>query len=84
MVTRVLSHDAFKFCVALIDTVPFYIGVHHLSRYLHIDPFAEHATGVDCAPAWRCRLIVSMRKEGVDCIGWNATAEGARVSSDPA
>ena len=47
MVTRVLSRYVFKFCVALIDMVPFYIGVHYLSRYLHIEPFAEHATGTD-------------------------------------
>jgi len=33
---------AFKFIVALIDTVPFYIGVHYLSRYLQIDPRKEH------------------------------------------
>ena len=31
----------------VIDTVPFYIGVHYLSRYLHIDPYAEHATDAD-------------------------------------
>ena len=34
-----------KLCVALLDTLPFYVGVHYLSRYLDIDPFAEHAKG---------------------------------------
>jgi len=33
---------AFKLCVALFDTIPFYIGVGVLSRYLRIDPQAEH------------------------------------------
>lgn len=33
---------AFKFLVALFDTIPFYIGVHYLSRYLQIDPRKEH------------------------------------------
>jgi len=32
----------FKLCVALLDTIPFYIGVGVLSRYLRIDPAAEH------------------------------------------
>ncbi|MDH5568081.1 MAG: queuosine precursor transporter [Myxococcales bacterium] len=35
----------FKFCVALLDTIPFYLGVHWLSRYLEIDPTLEHAAG---------------------------------------
>ncbi len=33
---------AFKFAVALLDTIPFYIGVKFLSRYLQIDPTIEH------------------------------------------
>lgn len=41
MLRLVLSNYGFKFCVALIDTVPFYIGVHYLSRYLHMNPMAE-------------------------------------------
>jgi uncharacterized PurR-regulated membrane protein YhhQ (DUF165 family) len=32
----------FKFAAAALDTIPFYIGVHYLSRYLDIDPAAEH------------------------------------------
>ena len=32
----------FKFLVALFDTIPFYIGVHYLSRFLQIDPRKEH------------------------------------------
>jgi len=39
------SGYVFKLVIALIDTVPFYIGVHYLSRYLEIDPNAEHAEG---------------------------------------
>jgi uncharacterized integral membrane protein (TIGR00697 family) len=33
---------AFKMLVALLDTIPFYIGVRLLSRYLQIDPTVEH------------------------------------------
>lgn len=33
---------AFKFVVALLDTVPFYLGVRVLARYLEIDPHLEH------------------------------------------
>lgn len=32
----------FKFVIALLDTVPFYVGVHYLSGYLEIDPTLEH------------------------------------------
>ncbi len=33
---------AFKFVVALLDTIPFYLGVRWLSAYLQIDPNVEH------------------------------------------
>jgi uncharacterized PurR-regulated membrane protein YhhQ (DUF165 family) len=33
---------AFKFMIAAVDTVPFYIGVKYLSRYLQLDPIREH------------------------------------------
>lgn len=33
----------FKLLAALIDTGPFYIAVHYLSRYLKVDPLAEYA-----------------------------------------
>jgi uncharacterized integral membrane protein (TIGR00697 family) len=33
---------AFKFVVAAVDTVPFYIGVHYLKGYLQLDPTREH------------------------------------------
>lgn len=36
------SGYVFKVVVALLDTGPFYLGVHYLSRYLEIDPGAEH------------------------------------------
>ena len=38
----IASGYVFKLTIALVDTVPFYIGVHYLSRYLEIDPNAEH------------------------------------------
>ena len=36
------SNYLFKLTAALVDTVPFYLGVRYLSRYLEIDPTAEH------------------------------------------
>lgn len=38
----IASGYVFKLVVALLDTLPFYAGVHWLSRYLEIDPDAEH------------------------------------------
>lgn len=32
----------FKFAVAAVDTIPFYLGVRVLSRYLRFDPTREH------------------------------------------
>ena len=32
----------FKMIIALLDTIPFYLGVSWLSRYLEIDPHEEH------------------------------------------
>ena len=39
----IVTGYAFKFTVALLDTIPFYIGVRLLSGYLRIDPTQEHA-----------------------------------------
>ncbi|MDY7110185.1 MAG: queuosine precursor transporter [Planctomycetota bacterium] len=41
------SGYVFKVAAALVDTVPFYIGVRILSRYLRIDPRAEHEADVE-------------------------------------
>ncbi len=38
----IASGYIFKLLVALLDTGPFYLGVHYLSRYLQIDPLAEY------------------------------------------
>ncbi|NQV16846.1 queuosine precursor transporter [bacterium] len=38
----IASGYTFKLIVALLDTGPFYLGVHYLSRYLQIDPLAKH------------------------------------------
>jgi len=38
----IVTGYAFKFLVAAFDTVPFYIGVHYLKRYLQLDPTKEH------------------------------------------
>ena len=37
----IASAYVFKLVVALLDTGPFYLGVHWLSRYLELDPNAE-------------------------------------------
>jgi uncharacterized integral membrane protein (TIGR00697 family) len=37
----ILSNYFFKMLSALIDTIPFYIGVHYLSKYLQIDTTKE-------------------------------------------
>lgn len=41
------SGYVFKIVAALLDTIPFYIGVRILSRYLRIDPHAEHAADAE-------------------------------------
>ena len=33
--------------VALVDTIPFYIGSSYLNRYLQIDPMQEHDGNVE-------------------------------------
>jgi len=38
----IASGYVFKVVVALLDTLPFYLGVAWLSRYLEIDPHEEH------------------------------------------
>jgi len=38
----IVSGYAFKAVAALLDTIPFYLGVAWLSRYLQIDPRREH------------------------------------------
>ncbi len=37
----IFSGYTFKLLAALIDTGPFYLGVHYLSRYLHIEPLSD-------------------------------------------
>jgi len=38
----IMTGYAFKFGVAALDTIPFYLGVKWLSEYLEIDPAREH------------------------------------------
>jgi uncharacterized integral membrane protein (TIGR00697 family) len=38
----IASGYVFKLVIALFDTLPFYLGVHYLGRFLEIDPNAEH------------------------------------------
>jgi uncharacterized integral membrane protein (TIGR00697 family) len=37
----IISNYIFKMSSALIDTIPFYMGVKYLTKYLDIDPLAE-------------------------------------------
>lgn len=41
LIILILSNYVFKMVSALVDTIPFYIGVRFLSRYLQIDPDKE-------------------------------------------
>jgi uncharacterized integral membrane protein (TIGR00697 family) len=41
----IASGYVFKLVIALGDTLPFYVGVHYLGRFLEIDPNAEHGQG---------------------------------------
>jgi uncharacterized integral membrane protein (TIGR00697 family) len=38
----IVSGYTFKLFAALVDTGPFYLGVHYLSRYLEINPLADY------------------------------------------
>lgn len=38
----IIAGYTFKLIAALLDTGPFYLCVHYLSRYLQIDPLADH------------------------------------------
>jgi len=51
LLTLILSSYVFKLVVALVDTVPFYLGVRILSRWLEIDPRAEHVEADLLAPS---------------------------------
>ncbi len=42
MLVLVASAYLFKLAVAALDTIPFYIGVRYLGRYLRLDPTGEH------------------------------------------
>lgn len=44
------SSYVFKLTVALVDTIPIYILVAILSRYLRIDPTSEHSGNLDQVP----------------------------------
>lgn len=47
VMTWIAGGYAFKLVVALLDTIPFYLGVSWLSRYLEIDPRREHDADVE-------------------------------------
>ncbi len=42
LVILIVSNYMFKMVAALLDTIPFYIGVRFLTKYLDIDPVAEY------------------------------------------
>jgi hypothetical protein len=47
LATFIATGYAFKFAVALLDTIPFYLAVHYLGRYLGIDPHREHTADAE-------------------------------------
>ena len=42
LVLLIATGYVFKMIFAMLDTIPFYLGVRWLSRYLEIDPLSEH------------------------------------------
>ena len=42
LVVYIATGYVFKLTIALLDTIPFYIGSHWLKQYLEFDPTAEH------------------------------------------
>jgi len=42
MLALVGCNYLFKVCIAALDTIPFYVGVHFLKRYLQVDPTEEN------------------------------------------
>ena len=42
LILFIVTGYVFKFLIAAIDTVPFYLGVHFLKGYLQLDPMKEH------------------------------------------
>jgi len=49
MLMLVGSNYLFKFVIAALDTIPFYLGVYWLKRYLQIDPTKEHDADVEAS-----------------------------------
>ena len=47
MFVLVGSNYLYKVVVAAVDTIPFYIGVHFLKRYLQLDPTREHRANAE-------------------------------------
>ncbi len=47
IIMLILSNYVFKMTAALLDTIPFYIGVKFLSKYLNINPIAEYSEESD-------------------------------------
>jgi len=43
------SNYLFKLVIAAMDTIPFYVGVHFLKKYLHIDPMREFESDKETA-----------------------------------
>lgn len=53
----IASGYTFKVTAALVDTLPFYLGVRWLSGYLQIDPMQEHGTKPDDPETGRKRQV---------------------------
>ena len=53
IIALILSGYSFKLLIALLDTIPFYIGSHYMKKYLQIDPLREHDIDDEETPAPR-------------------------------
>ncbi len=51
LLSLIVTGYSFKLIVALADTLPAYVAVHYLSRFLAIDPRAEHTARRHPAPS---------------------------------
>lgn len=47
LMVLIVTGYSVKLIVALVDTIPFYIGTHYLSRYLQIDLAREHQADLE-------------------------------------
>jgi len=76
LATFIATGYAFKFGVALVDTIPFYVAVHYLSRYLGIDPRREHAADQE-------EIVLALAVDGERLVRLDAGEDDERSGPAP-